>query len=183
VSPITGVRRPLTDANGRGRAEAGITRAVTKRRPLLVVLIAVLAGTPLALAGWNEARLHRGRHVLLRVEPVDPQDPFRGEYVALAYRISRLPHPGAAQGGRVYVPLHRAGATWTGSRALTEQPGGTFIRGRVGSSGTIVYGIETFFVREGTALRYEGAMREHRLYADVVVGRDGGAKLAKLVIR
>jgi uncharacterized membrane-anchored protein len=151
-----------------------------RRHVQIAALAALLVAVPLALVGWNEWRKRGGEHVLLQVQPVDPHDPFRGEYVALTYRISRVPHPAS---GVVYVPLHREGDVWTGDRAMRERPAaGTFIRGHV-RGGSIHYGIESFFVREGTARRYEQAVFERRLYADVVLDDDGNALLDDLVIR
>jgi uncharacterized membrane-anchored protein len=151
-----------------------------RRHTQIVVLAALLVAVPLVLVGWNEWRKRSGEHVLIRVEPVDPYDPFRGEYVALSYRISRVPHPDSDV---VYVPLHRDGIEWTGSRGVAKRPeSGTFIRGRV-QDGTIHFGIETFFVQEGTARRYQDAILDRRLYADVVVHDDGSAQLDDLVIR
>ena len=150
------------------------------RHASIAVLAAALVAVPLALAGWSEVRKHNGKHVLIQVQPVDPYDPFRGEYVALSYRIARVPHPDTDV---VYVPLHRDGIAWTGSRAVAERPAsGTFIRGRV-REGTIRYGIEAFYVQEGTARRYENAMFDRRLYADVVLHDDGSAQLDGLEIR
>src|SRR4051794_2407854 len=99
------------------------------RRASIAVLAAALVAVPLAFAGWSEWRQHTGRHVLLQGRPTDPHDPSRGEYVALGYPISRVPHPDADV---VYVPLHRDGIAWTGSHAVATRPdGGTYIRGRV----------------------------------------------------
>jgi uncharacterized membrane-anchored protein len=150
------------------------------RHASIAALAAALVAVPLGLAGWSEVRKHTGKHVLIQVQPVDPYDPFRGEYVALSYRISRVPHPDTDV---VYVPLRRDGIAWTGSRAVAERPeSGTFIRGRV-HEGTIDYGIETFYVQEGTARRYENAILDRRLYADVVLHDDGSAQLDDLEIQ
>jgi uncharacterized membrane-anchored protein len=116
---------------------------------------------PLALIAWNEYRLSSGERIVLRAQPVDPNDPFRGEYVDLTYPISRLDTGGAERGSTVYVPLQRRGRAWTGDRVVREKPDeGTFIRGRVSNFG-IRYGIETFFVEEGeapsTSERWPGA--------------------------
>lgn len=152
------------------------------RRAGFAALVAALVLVPLALIAWNEYRLSSGERILLRVQPVDPDDPFRGEYVDLTYPISRLDTGGAERGTTVYVPLRKRGRAWTGDRVAREKPDeGTFIRGRVSSSG-IRYGIETFFVEEGEARRYERAMAERRLLADVVLDDDGDAQLDDLVI-
>jgi uncharacterized membrane-anchored protein len=145
-------------------------------------LVAALVLVPLALIAWNEYRLSSGERILLRVQPVDPNDPFRGEYVDLTYPISRLDTRGAEAGSSVYVPLRKRGRAWTGDHVEREEPdAGTFIRGRVTGSG-ISYGIETFFVEEGQAIRYERAIAAGTLYAEVVLDDDGGAQLDELVI-
>ena len=152
------------------------------RRAGFVALVAALVLVPLALIAWNEYRLSSGERILLRTQPVDPNDPFRGEYVDLTYSISRLDTRGAERGTTVYVPLRRRGRAWTGDRAVRDKPDdGTFIRGRVSNFG-IRYGIETFFVEEGEAPRYERAMARGRLLAEVVLADDGDAQLDDLVI-
>jgi hypothetical protein len=189
VSPINGGRPPLVERAGTHRGPAGNNADVTTRRPVLVLLVAALVGAPLAYAAWNELALHRGRHVLLRVQPVDPIDPFRGEYVALSYGVSRVAVPRPVRVGEtVYVPLHRSGGAWTGTRAATRRPEhGPFLRGTVDDAwdgqALVRYGIERFYVQEGTARRYEAAIETRRLYGDVVVAHDGKARLAKLVVR
>ena len=153
-----------------------------RRYAPLVALAIVLVAVPLAFVARDELAKSRGQHVLLRVEPIDPHDILRGEYVALSYRISRLgssPRPS----GVVYVPLHKEGVAWTGDHTVDSKPDdGTFIRGRA-TDGRIVYGIEAFDVQEGTARRYERAVLTRRLYADVVLDDDGKARLDDLVIR
>ena len=145
-------------------------------------LVAALVLVPLGLIAWNEYRLSSGERILLHVQPVDPNDPFRGEYVDLTYPISRLQTRAARSGTTVYVPLRKAGQAWTGDLVIFEKPdSGTFIRGRVTGSG-IHYGIETFFVEEGEARRYERAIAAGTLYAEVVLDDDGDAQLDELVI-
>jgi uncharacterized membrane-anchored protein len=153
------------------------------RRTLFWVFVGLQALVPVAIAGMRETEVARSRHVLLHVEPVDPRDPFRGQYVALRYEIATLVPPNTTPGDTVYVPLSRTGESWTGTYALTSRPnGGTYIRGRVGSGG-IEFGIEQFYVAEDEAQRYETALDERRVYADVALGDDGRATLRQLVIR
>jgi uncharacterized membrane-anchored protein len=157
---------------------------VSRRRLVgFAVLLAVLVAIPLGVAAWHEYRLSTGEKVVLRVQPVDPEDLFRGQYVALSYDISGL-ETDATSGTTVYVPLHREGAVWTGSQVLKEKPdAGTFIRGRVGGFPRIRYGIETFYVEEGQGPKYEAAMARQSLYARVVLDDDGGAELDELTFQ
>ena len=145
-------------------------------------LLAALLAVPLGLVAWNEYELASGERVRLLAAPVDPEDPFRGQYVTLTYGISRLDVGAARPGTTVYVPLRRAGDVWTGTEVEREPPDdGVFIRGRVAGAG-IRYGIETFYVEEGEGPRYEQAMAQRRLYADVVVDDNGEARLDDLDI-
>lgn len=142
------------------------------------LVVAVQAVIPLGMVGLQEQRYSGADQVLLVVEPVDPHDVFRGEYVQLSYDISRLRAPA----GTVYVPLYRTGTTWTGSLATTSKPTGTFIRGNSDGSGRITFGIETFYVPEGRAREYERAMFDHRLLARVALRSDGRARVEELVV-
>ncbi len=58
------------------------------------LLFALAAATQIALLGWmigdRALILARGTEFELEVEPVDPRDPLRGEYVQLRYAISEI---------------------------------------------------------------------------------------------
>jgi uncharacterized membrane-anchored protein len=151
------------------------------RRALFWALVGIQAVIPVGMLGLREAHYSGADRVLLQVEPVDPLDPLRGEYVALRYPISTLQGPA----GTVYVPLYPTGGdTWSGYLARTTKPdGGTFIRGDSTGSGQIAYGIEHAYVQEGTGRQYEQAALQHRLYAEVRIADDGRAALDHLVIR
>ena len=150
-----------------------------------VVVVAAMVAVPLGTIAWNEWKLRSGDEYRLQVEPVDPLDFFRGEYVALQYPISRVTLDGTRweEGDVVYVPLRRVDGHWTGEEGFRERPGEPFIQGRFRRGGGVEYGIETFFVQEGEARRYEQAMFQRRLYADVVLDENGKARLKDLVIR
>jgi uncharacterized membrane-anchored protein len=151
------------------------------RRALFWALVAVQAAIPFGMVGLKEARYSGAERVYLAVRPVDPLDPLRGEYVRLSYPISGI----AAPAGTVYVPLVPTGNdSWTGYYARTVRPeSGTYIRGRSDGSGRIVFGIEHFYVQEGTGRRYEEAVRQHRLYALIAIDGDGQGRLEHVVIR
>ena len=153
------------------------------RRTVFWVFVALQAVVPVAMAGLREADVAFGQHVLLRVEPVDPRDPFRGQYVALRYSIGAHVPPGSATATRVYVPLHREGDVWTGTFATTSRPdGGTYIRGQV-RGGRIEFGIEQYYADEDEARELGTALAERRVYADVALGSTGRATLTRLVVR
>jgi uncharacterized membrane-anchored protein len=146
-----------------------------RRRLLFVALVAAQALLPLLLIAWNEQALASGTRVTLRTVPVDPIDPFRGRYVTLNYVISTAP-AGYGPSATVYVPLREGDDAWLGGVPTSMQPGeGTFIRGRVGSSGRIEFGIERYFTDEDEAQRLEAA---GPLLVDVVLDEHGVARIA-----
>jgi uncharacterized membrane-anchored protein len=42
------------------------------------------------MIGYRHYWIETGEKIMLRVEPVDPRDLFRGDYVSLSYEISSL---------------------------------------------------------------------------------------------
>lgn len=153
------------------------------RIAFLAVVIAQLL-FPLGVIGYNELKLATGEEVRLRMEPVDPLDFFRGEYVALSYEIANVDvEDGVEPGETVYVPLRKRDHYWTGDMALADRPSGdtVFIRGRQ-TEGGIEFGIETYFVEEGESRKYEDAVGRGDLFVDVALDDDGGAKIKRLRI-
>ena len=132
---------------------------------ILLILFQVLI-----LAGWttfNEVSIATGKEVVLQTAPIDPFDPFRGEYVRLSYDISRLQGvPGTETlgfGDKVYVQLEQRGEVWEAVRASRTKPddGVVYITGevenRVGNVAVITYGIESYFVPQGKGPEIERA--------------------------
>jgi len=58
--------------------------------------------------------------------------------------------------------------------------GGTFIRGRLLGYNQLHFGIEAFYLQEGTGKKYEEAIRQHRLSAEIAVTSGGRAALRRL---
>ncbi len=122
--------------------------------------------------------------VLLRVVPVDPRDLMRGDYVTLGYEIGRDVPPSFQPGETVYVELlpEDDGRHYRGGATLRDRPtSGRFIRGTVDGSRRIVFGIESYYVREGKGKEYERAILNRRLSARVALAADGQAALRALV--
>jgi uncharacterized membrane-anchored protein len=132
--------------------------------------------------------LARGDVYFVRVQPVDPRDLFRGDYVILGYAFSRLPtelwgNPQAKDGGIICVELvpEGDGRHWRAGRFSFVPPGdGPYLRGKIVGSSLIEYGIESFFVQEGKGRRYEQAARTGQLTAEIAVSPDGQAVLRNL---
>jgi uncharacterized membrane-anchored protein len=172
-----------------------IVGAVKQRERLVLILgaalqIAVLAGVVV----MRSLPLLTGNTVLLRVVPVDPRDMFRGDYVTLGYGISRV-IPGQVKGltkssqdsrGQVvYVTLvpDADGVHFTGGEVSIDRPSsGKFIRGTLEGWNRITFGIESYYVQEGTGHNYEAAVRQGHLSAEVAIAPDGQAALRGLRI-
>jgi uncharacterized membrane-anchored protein len=151
-----------------------------------------------SLIVWRLIPLVTGDTVLLHVVPVDPRDMFRGDYVILSYEFSRMPPEGIQglgafsrshsrewEGRTVYVTLvpEPDGRHWRAERFSINRPAtGKFLRGTLTQWGGIEFGIESYFVQEGTGRQYEDAMRLRQLSAKVAVAPDGQAALTGLQI-
>ena len=160
-----------------------------------------------ALLGWMIADrallLARGTEIRLAVDPVDPRDLFRGDYVVLSYPISRL-RTDQLEGAdefkidqTVYVSLRSDGSTWKAVAAHPSRPdGGLVLKGKVtneirhGSSACptpcrvydVAYNLEEFFVPEGQGRDIEQLRNAQRVEVDVAVGSDGRAALKRLLV-
>lgn len=104
--------------------------------------------------------LHTGRTALLRTIPVDPRDPFRGDYVVLNYEVSNAPAGLAKAGDTVFAVLEEKDGFASAKRFTTERPTGgeLYLQGRVEERWgglRVKYGIEAFFVPEGKGLAIE----------------------------
>lgn len=141
------------------------------RRLLWIVLAAQIL---FLVAGSlrQEWILSQGKPILLETAPVDPRDLLRGDYLTLGYPINTIPSqsfrppiPEAPPTGTVvWVTLNTDGpfatvASASLQRPHVESPDLTVVSGRVVSafipaseigSIRVNYGIERFFVREGT---------------------------------
>jgi uncharacterized membrane-anchored protein len=144
--------------------------------------------------GIHEFTLRTGQTVLLKTQPVDPRDLFRGDYVILSYEISTLDLGtlGAGQitptqGKDVYVTLRPEGQYHSARGIHAQRPsdGGVFLKGRVRSiSGHMVrveYGIESYFVPEGEGLVLEDAAGGS-LEVSAAVDRFGNAAIKALLL-
>jgi len=174
--------------------------------PLLIV-VALLQTAALFKIVYDKDRLLKtGREITMPVKPLDPRDIFRGDYVTLGYDISTL---STAQVPAGYVDKFPRGSTayvtvapnpaggWAVTSVSPEfpkpaSPADVVLKARVdhiwpgqtASDSTISlrYGIETYFVPEGTGRALESKVREHKIDAILAVGPDGSAMLKGLVI-
>jgi uncharacterized membrane-anchored protein len=171
---------------------------------LLIAVIALQAAWVIATAARQEMVLRRGTVVLLETNPVDPRDLLRGDYVILNYKISVLPATLFAEqlpqeltaGTPVFVRLEKRGqfheavaASFSPLEPDAEHP---VLRGTISAwwtagddranptrrigSGRVEYGIERYYVREGTG-RPSG-----KITVEAAVSRSGTAIIRQVYI-
>jgi uncharacterized membrane-anchored protein len=131
----------------------------------LAIVVAVQVVILLSILGFKQYTVWTGETVRLAVAPVDPRDPLRGDYVTLAYDISRL-DPDEVAGddypsGTVYVELREADDGLWEAVAIHEDrdrefDGTVLLKGKVeyvggrGDTLNVRYGIEELFIPEGS---------------------------------
>lgn len=182
-------------------------RLANWRTALIAVVALAQAGVLIFMVADREALLSSGQKIDLHVRPVDPRDLFRGDYVTLGYDISTIPRSfisgDLGRSEKIYVRLVRDGDEWkpvAASRTLQQADARTLqsadgvtlaayvqyaAKGQTTAPNTtfrVRYGIEKFFVPEGTGRAIEKEVRTKSVIAHVAVGEDGTAALSGLSV-
>jgi uncharacterized membrane-anchored protein len=146
--------------------------------------------------------LKNGREIVLPIIPVDPRDLFRGDYVTLSFPVSRVAGnladtTQAIQSHKFYVTLDQgADGVWTPSKITATLPAnraanqvvlkakerygwGSFMWGQGRSRETInaLYGLERYYVAEGTGGKLENLARDKKLELVIAVDAKGNAAI------
>jgi uncharacterized membrane-anchored protein len=186
-----------------------IARVPLLWRTLLAIL--VLCGALLALVESRASILRNGTEVRLRTVPVDPRDLFRGDYVVLGYEIGTIDRDklagekSFARGEAVFVRVQPAaeGFARVAGVARTRpaaSAGETVLAGRVTATNAcavneagvvdcareraalrVVYGIESYFVPQGSGRAIERTERA-RIEVVAAVSASGEAAIKRLLI-
>lgn len=161
-------------------------------RPRLYRLGGLAAAQVLVLLGiaalaWATAG--QGQLVQLRTHPLDPRDALYGDFVRLNYAISDLPPalwrgPGprpdfGRAGQRVFVQVAPAGAAWAATGIYGRRPAAgpgpaailpATVDGQWAGTVHLRYGLERFYLPEGTGHRLE------------TTGRDTSTRLVRIAV-
>ena len=153
------------------------------------VVLAQLALVGVAVWPQLSARV-TGEEVVLRVQPVDPVDPFRGAYVDLDYpdlpdQAGSATEPfdeeqqeaGEAARGTAYVSLTRQEDVWVGGDVLRARPAEGLYLTCDDSDWRLRCGIESLFLPQDEAAGLEAAVRAGTAVATVRVDGSGHAAL------
>jgi uncharacterized membrane-anchored protein len=176
----------------------------THSRAVLVAGVTFQVLVLVSMIAIHAAPLVVGERILLHVQPVDPRDFFRGDYVILAYDFSRVP-PGGIRGAptapswrrgfssdswlkdrTVYVSLEPEsdGLHYRAGEISVDRPkSGRYIKGRYANSwggNQLQFGIEAFYVQEGTGKVLEKLRNANQLSAEIALAPWGQATLCAL---
>ena len=169
--------------------------------PRIVLIAVAVSLLQIAFIGWmvagRAAVLRDGTDVTLSVEPIDPRDLLRGDYVVLAYPISviegDLVPDGAKAGDTIYVRVSAGdnGASHPVAASLDTPPQVALNEGEVDIRGIVrsaadrrvqsVFGIERFYVPEGEGRGIEENMRQNSFEVVIAVGSDGTPQIRALL--
>lgn len=136
---------------------------------LLALVLALQSGWVLYTVAVQERALAVGTVILLETRPVDPRDLLRGDYVILNYKISDVPanlfsppmSGNLPAGTAVYAALKQRGDFCEVARAGTNRfepaENEVLLKGKSDwwwgsdtNSIHVEYGLERYYVREGT---------------------------------
>jgi uncharacterized membrane-anchored protein len=176
----------------------------------LIVAAVVLAVAQIGFLAWviagRAAILQNGTEVLLKVEPIDPRDLLRGDYVRLGYEINAVPltavvnRPAGTmltEAVDIYVRVRKdTDGYWRVASAslnepLAAAPGAdeADIRGTVAPGWTLNegdslradYGIDRFYLPEGEGLQIQADMRVRPFGILAAIAKDGTAQIKALM--
>jgi len=168
-------------------------------RKLVVAAIVAQIAVLLFMASKRETIIATGEEIYLRSAPIDPRDPFRGDFVRLSYELNRIPNQ-YYQGEKELASLHRDTVLYTVLQheennvyrlnyfTETKPHNAIYIKGRLNNRRqfqsvskqftNIKYGIEQYYVQQGKSLEMEKRMGNRGtlqipLEMQVAIGSDG----------
>ena len=112
--------------------------------------------------------------------PVDPFDPFMGQYAAIRYEFTRVANDNYTRGEVVYTALiANASGIYRPASTGRMRPDGDFIKGEVetsyGNESWVQYGIENYYFEKDATFSMQNVTVEAR------VGPDGRARIVGLM--
>lgn len=179
----------VIERRGRAGYEPGhLSLRVSGRIQLLLGLIVLLQVIVLGMQiAQSERKLTHGQTIKLELAPIDPRSLLQGDYVKLRYTIAS-PEAGSRLGDdlrynqKVAVVLEPAASGVYLFKEVLRQgaarkPGEIVLNGKWNGYNGFIYGIENYFVPEGTGREVERTAK----FAEVKVGTNGDAILVRLL--
>lgn len=149
----------------------------------LIILFAIIIFKSSVLIGGTE--------VLLKIEPIDPRDILRGDYVEFQYSnlsmidLSLFNYSFPKENDKIYVSLRKNNKYWEAAGIAQEKPKtGLFIKGTIydidSDEANIIYNIEEYFIPENTGINFN--FNQGEPYVKVVIDKNGNAVLKQLYV-
>lgn len=172
--------------------------SLTSKEIKFIIAISIQVLILCSIIIFKGITLRSGTEVILRIEPIDPRDPLRGDHLHFSYEISRLSsaffaYSPVKEGDIVYVPLERSGKVWTAVHGVQKTKPGeekVFIKGQITNIQSdrfygvdyyyLTYGIEDYFIQEGMGSDINFLRKE--VVAKVKIDKNGNAVLEKIYI-
>lgn len=185
-----------------------INSLASKNKTLLFILAILLQIVVLTVMVLNSYLIILwGEHIVLQVEPVDPHSLFQGDYVRLGYGLNSLDLSQIAHDfdpaqikpqDRIYLSLLQKGDTWAPGLLtldVAKVRDQTYLRGKVlyvmGNFEKQLadpprlqaeWGIEQYFIPEGTGRAIEEQITTGTVYAEIAVHK-GKARVTGLLFK
>ena len=147
----------------------------------LIIGLAVLLGIACTFILYLSWPLLTGATVILKTQPIDPFDVFRGQYMTINYEISRIDLPAETkEDDVVYVSLKEGeDKIWHADKVSLNKPdSGVFIKGTARQSWrgfAIEYGIEQYFFERNAEIPWRN------LQIKVKIDSSGQARIIELL--
>jgi len=170
---------------------------INSKRNKFIIAIAIQTAILFFIILFKLLILSGGEEVFLKIRPVDPRDPFRGDYITFQYDISRIKgsffdsSEKIKYGDKIYIPLlKRKNYHVAANRISKNKPDtGMFIKGTVNDIRQkgdsldevfVSYGIEEYFIPEnsGRNVNFNG----QNTFAKVVLDKNGNAVLKNVYV-
>lgn len=163
---------------------------MSKKAKQLLLACAVPVLILLGMCATPLYTLMNGNEILLPTKPIDPSDPFRGDYVTLRYEAEEVPKEMVErkivdhlQNGsnveKVYVLLEKKDKVYTPVKVTLEKPkSGIYLKGTLDylsqnadqkEVAYISYSLDKYFVEDNTGTKLEEAAAKGEVFAKVKV--------------
>lgn len=168
---------------------------MNKRTKLLILACIVPILILIGMTVTPLYTLYKGKEIVLATIPVDPSDPFRGDYVSLRFEAEEVPlrlvdrevvdKQNRLSGTRVYVCLTEVDGVYQPTKVTLEKPeNGTYLKGNFQYIGRawdpvnqketdevafIEYSLDKYFVEDNTGLQWEKASMKGDILATVKI--------------
>ncbi len=161
------------------------------KKKYVIILLIFWGLIVIGFIATKQFTVQTGSEILLKTIPLDPRDLFRGDYVILRYDINRIHldsivtyEDSFIKDDQIYLKLEvhskYALPTQISKQAFKD---GLFIKGTVidayDKSLNINYGIESYFVKQGTGHAIERNM--NNLDVKIAIDKFGNAIVLELV--